>query len=120
MKIKSIELAIKLDVGCEIKRNLKDKIFDPKTEQMELLLVDWEEYGRNRLRGSIRIATNPCAFHICTTDGQIEILKARTNYYFVTMIVIFIRAVHTNIPLFYPSIWWYYTSPSNLKLGVAK
>lgn len=49
LKVKSIELDIKLDVGCEMKRNLKDKIFDPKTEQMELLLVDWEEYGRNEL-----------------------------------------------------------------------
>lgn len=84
MKVKSIELAIRLDVGCEIKRNLKDKISDPKTEQMESLLVDWEEYGRNRLQGSIRIAKNSCTFHICTTDGQIKILKARINYYFAT------------------------------------
>lgn len=61
---------------------------------MELLLVDWEEYGRNRLQGSIRIATNSCAFHIPTTDGQIKILQARTNYYFAAMIIIFIRAVH--------------------------
>ena len=94
MKVKSTELAIKLDLGYEIKRNLKDKIFDPKTEKTQLLLVDWEEYGRNRLQESTRIATNSCAFHICTTDGQIKILKARTNYYFATMIITLIRAVH--------------------------
>ena len=104
LKVKSIELAFKLDVGCEIKRNLKDKIFDPQTERMELLLVDWEEYGRNRLQGSITIATNSCAFHICTTDGQIKILQARTNYYFATVIIIFIRAVHKHW-IFCPSIW---------------
>ena len=56
--------------------------------------VNWEEYERNRLGGSIRIAKNSCAFHICTTDGQVKISKAKTNYYFATMIIIFIRAVH--------------------------
>lgn len=86
-----IGLAIRFNIVYERKKMIK--IFYQKTEQMELLL-SWKEYGRNRLGGTIRIARNSCALHICTTDRKIKILKARTNYYIATMLIIFIRVIH--------------------------